>query len=94
MADGIADLGINGRNILLEERKEIVELKSLGFSRCRMSLAVPKDVDYQGLDYFNNQCIATSYPIILENFLNAHDISANVHKISGSVEIALSLIHI
>ena len=88
VADGVADLGIIGRNILLEERKEIVELKSLGFSRCRMSLAVPKDVDYQGLDYFNNQCIATSYPIILENFLNAHDISANVHKISGSVEIA------
>ena len=88
VADGIADLGIIGRNIFLEERKEIVELKSLGFSKCRMSLAIPKDVDYQGLEYFNNQCIATSYPIILENFLNANNISANVHKISGSVEIA------
>jgi ATP phosphoribosyltransferase len=88
VADGIADLGIIGRNIFLEERKEIIEIKALGFSKCRMSLAVPREVEYQGLDYFKDQCIATSYPVILKNFLDEQNISADVHKISGSVEIA------
>lgn len=88
VADGIADLGIIGRNIFLEERKEIIEIKALGFSKCRMSLAVPREVEYQGLDYFKDQCIATSYPVILKNFLDGQNISADVHKISGSVEIA------
>ncbi|NQW27715.1 MAG: ATP phosphoribosyltransferase [Flammeovirgaceae bacterium] len=89
--DGVADLGILGQNVFREAGKDILEIKTLGFSKCRMSLAIPKAINYTGLNYFEGKYIATSYPSILTKFLNENNISAEVHKISGSVEIAPSI---
>lgn len=91
VADGVADIGIVGENVALEKGKNIDTVKKLGFSKCRLSLAIPKEVDYQGLEYFKDASIATSYPKILQNFLNKNDIKADIHEISGSVEIAPSI---
>jgi ATP phosphoribosyltransferase len=86
--DGVADLGIVGENVLVEKNKQISLIKELGFSKCRLSLAVPRDLDYSGISYFNNKKIATSYPNLLNQYLSKHNISAEIHEISGSVEIA------
>jgi ATP phosphoribosyltransferase len=86
--DQIADLGIIGQNVLIESQKEVKEVKPLGFSRCRLSLAVSREVDYPGLQYFQGKSIATSYPGILSGFLRENGIEAEIHEISGSVEIA------
>lgn len=91
VADGVADLGIVGENELVEKDKEVVTLKKLGFSKCRLSLAIPKGQEYTGLDYFNGKNIATSYPKILGDFLKKKGIQAEIHEISGSVEIAPSI---
>ncbi len=88
VADGVADIGIVGENVALEKGKNIDFIKKLGFSKCRLSLAVPKEIEYTGLEYFNNASIATSYPIILRDYLLKHNIQAEIHEISGSVEIA------
>lgn len=88
VVDNVADIGIVGENVVLEKNPDVKIVKRLGFSRCRLSLAVPKTVDYQGVDYFNGKKIATSYPKILEKFLNDNHLSAEIHEISGSVEIA------
>jgi len=91
VADGVADIGIVGENVALEKGKNIDIIKKLGFSKCRLSLAVPKEVDYRGLEYFQNASIATSYPKILQDFLDANNLTADIHEISGSVEIAPSI---
>lgn len=88
VADGVADLGIVGQNVLIESQKDIAEVKLLGFSKCRLSLAVAKEVEYTGLDYFEDKNIATSYPNLLLKYLNENQIQASIHEISGSVEIA------
>ncbi len=88
VADGVADIGIVGENVALEKGKNINHIKKLGFSKCRLCLAVPKDVDYEGLEYFQGASIATSYPKILGDFLRKNSITADIHEISGSVEIA------
>ena len=88
VADGVADLGIVGENEVAEKDKAVTVAKRLGFSKCRLSLAIPKNEEYTGLDYFQGRSIATSYPKILQNFLNKHKIQADIHEISGSVEIA------
>ncbi len=88
VADNVADIGVVGENEMLEKGKNVVIVKRLGFSKCRLSLAIPKSVDYTGVEYFNGKKIATSYPIILEKFLKENNISAEIHVISGSVEIA------
>lgn len=88
VASGIADIGIVGLNEVMEKNKAVDVLKELGFSRCRLSLAIPKRFDYQGLSWFNGRKIATSYPVILEKFLRENNISADIHVITGSVEIA------
>ncbi len=88
VADGVADIGIVGENVAIEKGKNIDHVKKLGFSKCRLSLAVPKEVEYDGLHFFNNASIATSYPKILRDFLEKHHIKADIHEISGSVEIA------
>lgn len=88
VASGIADVGIVGENEY-EERQEDAELiKRLDFSKCRLSLAIPKAEDYQGLNWFNGKKIATSYPGILGRFLKKNNINAEIHVITGSVEIA------
>ncbi len=91
VADGVADIGIVGENVALEKGKNIDEVKRLGFSKCRLSLAIPKEIEYKGLEYFQNASIATSYPKILQDFLSRKKITANIHEISGSVEIAPSI---
>lgn len=88
VATGTADIGIVGLNEVLEKRQNVEIVKNLGFSKCRLSLAVPQRFEYQGLDWFNGKKIATSYPRILEDFLQKNNIEADIHVISGSVEIA------
>lgn len=84
----VAHIGIIGENVFLECGKEISVIEELGFSACRLSLAVPKETDYEGLSFFNNRKVATSYPNILENYFKENGISATIEVISGSVEIA------
>lgn len=86
--DGTADIGIVGENLLLEKQKDVETVRQLGFSKCRVSLAVPKEVDDNSLEYFNGKRIATSYPVTLKSFLDKNNIKADIHTISGSVEIA------
>jgi ATP phosphoribosyltransferase len=86
--DGVSDLGIVGENIFLETAKKVKIVKRLGFSKCRLSLAVPKGTNYENLAFFEGKKIATSYPTILQNFLTENQINAEIHEISGSVEIA------
>lgn len=88
VASGVADLGIVGENEFLEKKEKADLVRRLGFSKCRLSLAIPKDIPYNGLDWFNGKKIATSYPVILQDFLNANGIKAEIHVITGSVEIA------
>lgn len=86
--DGVADLGILGENVVIESRAQIDIIKRLNFSRCRLSLAVPKSLEYNGLSYFQDRKVATSYPNILDDYLSTNGITSEVHVISGSVEIA------
>lgn len=88
LEDGTADLGIVGENLLIEKQKQVSIVKKLGFSKCRVSLAVPKEVQDNEISYFNNKKIATSYPNTLQKFLKEKQIEAEIHTISGSVEIA------
>jgi ATP phosphoribosyltransferase len=88
VADGVADLGIVGENEMLEKGENVVIVKRLGFSKCRLSLAIPKSLDYTGPEFFNGKKIATSYPAILKKYLAENNINAEVHVITGSVEIA------
>lgn len=91
VSDGVADLGIVGENELVEKNKEVTILKKLGFSKCRLSLAIPKGEDYPGIGYFEGKNIATSYPKILGDYLKKKKVQAEIHEISGSVEIAPSI---
>ncbi|MBY5958897.1 ATP phosphoribosyltransferase [Membranicola marinus] len=86
--DGIADVGIVGLNVLLEGQNEVTISKKLGFSRCRLSIAIPREMDYQNIQDLDGKEIATSYPVILKNYLDEQNVSARIHTISGSVEIA------
>lgn len=91
VADGVADIGIVGENVALEKGKNIDTVKKLGFSKCRLSLAISKEVKYPGIEYFEGASIATSYPNILQDYLDKNDVAADIHEISGSVEIAPSI---
>ncbi len=88
LEDGVADIAIVGENLLIEKEKNVEIVQRLGFSKCRVSVAVPKEVKSDSLSYFNGKKIATSYPNTLRNFLNKNFIEADIHEISGSVEIA------
>jgi len=88
VASGVADLGVVGENEFVERGAEAEIICRLGFSKCRLSLAIPKDIDYQGLDWFQGKKIATSYPVILNRFLEENGIHAEIHVITGSVEIS------
>jgi len=88
VADGVADIGIVGENEFIEREVDADIISRLGFSKCRLSLAIPKQADYQGLQWFNGKKIATSYPRILKNFMSSKGIQLNLHIIQGSVEIA------
>jgi ATP phosphoribosyltransferase len=88
VADKVADVGIVGENEFIEKRQSAEIIKRLGFSKCRLSLAIPKEEDYSGLAWFAGRKIATSYPSILSSFLKKNALKADIHVISGSVEIA------
>ena len=88
VATGVADIGVVGENEYVERGAEADIISRLGFSQCRLSLAIPKEIDYQGLDWFEDKKIATSYPVILRKFLHEHHIHAEIHVITGSVEIS------
>ena len=88
VATGVAEIGIVGENEYVEKEEDAVIIKRLGFSKCRLSLAIPKDIDYPGLQWFDNKKIATSYPVILKKHMQANGIKAEVHVITGSVEVA------
>lgn len=88
VADGVADVGIVGENEFVERNENADIVKRLGFSKCRISLAIPKAVDYSGVEWFNGKKIATSYPNILRSFLKQNNVNTDIHVIQGSVEIA------
>ena len=88
VADGVADVGIVGENVLTEKGQNLKVLTKLGFSKCRLCLAVPKEVDYPGIEWFRGKRVATSYPYTLKQYLAEKEIDAEIHEISGSVEIA------
>jgi ATP phosphoribosyltransferase len=91
VTDGIADLGIVGENVLFEKAQPLSIAAKLGFGKCRLSLAVPKNSGYRRLEDLNGQRIATSYPRLLQEFLEKNGLKAELHEISGSVEIAPSI---
>ena len=88
VATGVADLGIVGENEFVERDEDAEIVDRLGFSKCRLSLAIPKEIDYKGLEWFNGKKIATSYPGILRKYLNNNNVNADIHVITGSVEIS------
>ncbi|HCM35947.1 ATP phosphoribosyltransferase [Chryseobacterium sp.] len=88
LEDGVVDIAIVGENLLIEKQKNIQIVQKLGFSKCRVSIAVPKDIETDDLAYFQGKKIATSYPNTLRNCLEKESITSDIHVISGSVEIA------
>ncbi len=88
VASGVADIGIVGENEFMERQEDANVIYRLGFSKCRLSLAIHKEEEYNGLTWFNGKKIATSYPGILRSFLTKNNIQADIHVITGSVEIA------
>ena len=88
LEDGVADIAIVGENLLIEKEREVEVVRPLGFSKCNVSLAVPKEVETNSIEYFNGKKIATSYPNTLSSYLKSKNIDAEIHVISGSVEIA------
>jgi len=91
VAQGIADLGIVGENVIDETQAEVNYLQRLGFGKCTLKIAVAKDSNINDLQDLNGKSIATSYPVILQNFLSEYKINASIQEISGSVEIAPGL---
>ena len=91
VADGVADVGIVGENVLLENSNQVKLIKKTGFGKCRLSIAIPRDKTYKTNKSLNGLKIATTYPIILKKYLKANRIKADIHEISGSVEIAPSI---
>jgi len=88
VARGVSDIGVVGENEFIERNEDAEIIERLGFSKCRLSLAIPKTVDYPGVEWFNGKKIATSYPNILRAFMKKNNINADIHVITGSVEIS------
>lgn len=86
--DAVADIGIVGENVLFEKNKQVEIVEKLGFGKCRLSVAVSRSETYESIEYLQGKRIATSYPLLLGNFLSKNKIQAEIHEISGSVEIA------
>ncbi|MBO9633635.1 MAG: ATP phosphoribosyltransferase [Chitinophagaceae bacterium] len=86
--DGVADIGIVGENVLLEKNKQAAVVEKLGFGKCRLSVAIPRSMEYEGVTSLQGKRIATSYPFLVNKFLTENLVQAEIHEISGSVEIA------
>lgn len=88
VATGVADLGIVGENEFMEKAEDAEIIERLGFSKCRLSLALPKEIEYPGVRWFEGRKIATSYPGVLSRYLRKHGVNAEIHVITGSVEVS------
>lgn len=88
VSDGVADIGIVGENVLYEKAREVDIVEKLGFGKCRLSMAIPRSQEYNGPSGFQGKRIATSYPNLVRKYLQEKKIEAEIHEISGSVEIA------
>ena len=88
VASGVADIGVVGQNEFVERGEEAQVISHLGFSKCRLSLAIPKEIKYKDLSWFSGRKIATSYPNILRSYMSKNGIVADIHVINGSVEIS------
>jgi ATP phosphoribosyltransferase len=88
VAEGVADIGIVGENVLIEANSDVKIIERLGFGKCRLSIAVPKNEKYKGIQDLQGKKIATTYKNVLQKFLRREKIEAEIHEISGSVEIA------
>ncbi len=86
--DGVADIGIVGENVLYEKNKKIELVESLGFGKCRLAIAIPRGQQYEGIQSLKGKRIATSYPYLVNKYLKEFNVEADIHEISGSVEIA------
>jgi ATP phosphoribosyltransferase len=86
--DGVAHIGIVGENVLFEKNRRTTVVEELGFGKCRLSIAVPRSQQYNGITSLSGKRIATSYPFLVRNYLKQHNVVADIHEISGSVEIA------
>jgi len=86
--DGVADIGFVGENVLYEKNKKVAVVEKLGFGKCRLSIGINKSDEYTGLNYLQGKKIATSYPVLVNKFLQENNIQSEIHEISGSVEIA------
>ena len=86
--DSVADIGIVGENVVYEKNKKVDLVERLGFGKCRLSVAVSRGESYEGVDWLRGRRIATTYPLLVRQFLDKHRLSAEIHEISGSVEIA------
>src|SRR5687768_1452787 len=86
--DAVVDIGFVGENVTVEKNKQVSSVEKLGFGKCRLSIAIPKSGSIKSMTDLNNKKIATSYPLILRNYLNQKNITATIQEISGSVEIA------
>ena len=91
VATGVADIGVVGENEYVEKNEDAEVIKRLGFSKCRLSLAIPKDENYEGVKWFEGKKIATSYPFILNKYMKERGINSDIHIITGSVEISPSI---
>ncbi|HEU4472714.1 MAG TPA: ATP phosphoribosyltransferase [Flavisolibacter sp.] len=89
--DNVAQIGIVGQNVLYEKNRQVRTVEALGFGKCRLSIAVKKTDDYGGVHFLDGKRIATSYPVLTANFLKENNITAEIHEISGSVELAPSI---
>ena len=88
VASGVADIGVVGENEFVERGEDADVISRLGFSQCRLSLAIPKEIEYHGVKWFNGKKIATSYPNILRNYMKQQGVDCEIHVITGSVEIS------
>ena len=88
MQDGVVDIGIVGENVMIEKNKEVEIVDRLGFGKCRLSIAIPKNQKYKSINDLDGKRIATSYSMVLSKYLKKNKIKAEIHEISGSVEIA------
>jgi len=86
--DGVADIGVVGQNVLAEKNRKVDTVEALGFGKCRLSIAIPKALAYEGIQSLEGKRIATSYPQLVKSFLAENKVRASIHEISGSVEIA------
>ncbi|WP_276484429.1 ATP phosphoribosyltransferase [Paraflavitalea pollutisoli] len=86
--DGVADIGIVGENVLFEKNKQAEIVEKLGFGKCRLAVAIPRGLEYGGVTSLQGKRIATSYPFLVNEFLKKNNVEAEIHEISGSVEIA------